>query len=118
NFRRELARENGIAGTIAIELAVRVVRRLRAECQRLALREEIRHQQIVLVAERVQRLAEADEIAGHVPGALMEELVKRVLAVGARLSPENGAGLVSYALSSARDALSVALHGELLEIGG
>ncbi len=69
------------------------VRRL-AEGQRLGLREQVRHQQVVLAAERIEALAEADEVAGHEPRALMDQLVERVLAVGAGLAPEDRRGVV------------------------
>ena len=62
-----------MVGPVALEDAVRhepagvpsardLVRRL-AERQRLGLREQVRHQQVVVLAERIQRLAEADEVA-------------------------------------------------------
>ena len=64
-----------LVGPVAVEAAMRhepigrafglhFIVRL-AERQRLGLREQVRHQQIVLVAERIQRLAKADEVAGH-----------------------------------------------------
>ena len=66
-----------------------------AEGQRLGLGEDVGHQDVVVPAERVERLAEADEVAGDEPRALVDELVEGVLAVGAGLAPVDGAGLGS-----------------------
>src|SRR5207245_7978154 len=84
----------------------------------LALREQVSHQQIVLVADRIQRLAEADEIASDKPRSLMEQLEERMLAVSAGLAPVNRPRLIIHALAAEGDALAVALHCELLQIGG
>src|SRR5579872_3071211 len=62
-----------------------LLRRL-AEGQRLRLREETGHQEVVVRAERIQRLVEADEVGGNQLRSLMDELIERVLAVGARLA--------------------------------
>ena len=40
----------------------------------------------MLLAHRVQRLGEGDEVAGDQPGSLMDQLIKRMLAVGAWLT--------------------------------
>ena len=96
--------EDGVCGAVALEDAVRhqpvgralgldLLGRL-AEGQRLGLREDVGHEQIVMVAERVERLGEADEVAGDELRALVDELVEGVLAVRAGLAPEDGAGLV------------------------
>ena len=65
-----------------------------AERERLGLREDVRHQHVVVVADRVQRLAEADQVDGDELRALVDQLVEAVLAVRARLAPVDGAGLV------------------------
>ena len=44
------------------------------------------------VADVVVRFGEADEVRRHQPGALVDQLVEGVLAVGARLAPEDLAG--------------------------
>src|SRR3546814_4373773 len=72
------------------------IRRL-AEGERFALGDQVRHQQAMLITSRliaaalnrqgVERLAEADEVARHDPRALVQQLVERMLAVGARLAP-------------------------------
>ena len=65
-----------------------------AEGEGLGLREDVGHQDIVMAAERVERLGEADEVAGDEARALVDELVEGVLAVGAGLAPVDGAGVV------------------------
>ena len=59
-----------------------------AEGQRFGLGEQVRHQQVVMAAERVQGLAETDEIARDQLGPLVDELVEGMLAVGAGLAPD------------------------------
>src|SRR5207253_9567766 len=85
---------------------------------RVALREHIRQQHVVLLAQRVQRLAERNEVARDQPGSLMDQLIKGVLTVGAGLAPIDRAGFAGDGLAIERHMLSVALHGQLLEIGG
>ena len=48
----------------------------------------------------------------------MDQLVERMLAVGAGLAPVDGAGLIVDSRAFERDALAVALHRELLQVGG
>ena len=52
-----------------------------------ACAKHVRDEQVVVPAERVERLREGDEVARDEPGALVDELVEGVLAVGARLAP-------------------------------
>ena len=62
---------------------------------------------------------EADEVGRHQPGALVQQLVEGVLAVGARLAPHDLAGVASRPASpSQRHRLAVALHAQLLQVGG
>ena len=72
----------------------------------------------MVVADGVVGAAEADEVGGDEAGALVDELVEGVLAVGAGLTPDDGAGHVVDGVAVAVDALAVALHVELLEVGG
>ena len=77
-FGRQTLSEDGVGWPVALEGAVRnlergyAVRRDLLGClakgQGLGLREEVRHQQIVMGPKRIERLAEADEIAGDQPG--------------------------------------------------
>ena len=66
-----------------------------AESQRLGLGEDVGQEYVVVPAQGVERLAEGDEVTRNEPGSLMDQLVEGVLAVGPRLAPVDGAGLVS-----------------------
>ena len=59
-----------------------------------------------------------DELAGHHGGALMNELVEGVLAVGAGLAPDDRSGVVIHECAVAGDSLAVAFHVQLLQVGG
>src|SRR6266481_3320451 len=48
----------------------------------------------------------------------MDQLIEGVLAIGSRLAPIDWAGLSAYRRPGDRDVLAVALHRQLLEIGG
>ena len=43
------------------------------------LRDQVGRQKVVLAAERIERLAEADEVAGDESRALVDQLVERML---------------------------------------
>ena len=88
------------------------------EGQRLGLGEEVRHEQVLVVVDLGVGVDEADEVARNEPGALVDELVEGVLAVGARLSPHDRPGHARDRLAVERHRLAVALHVELLEVGG
>ena len=102
--RRELLGEEDVRRAVPLEDPVRddgVRRALGAhlrlglpERERLGLREDVRHEDVVVVAERVERLAEADQVDRDELRPLVDELVEAVLAVRSRLAPEDGAGLV------------------------
>ena len=104
--RREPLGENRVRGPVALEDAVRdqVLRRALlahlvgrlAEGERLGLGEDVGHQQIVVLAQRVERAAEADEVAGDQLRSLVDQLVEGVLAVGPGLAPPDGPGLVVH----------------------
>ena len=55
-----------------------------------------------MLAERVVRLDRGEEVAGDELRALVDELVEGVLAVGARLAPDDRAGLASRTRSPSR----------------
>ena len=65
-----------------------------AERQRLGLGEHVGHQQVVVVAERIQRLGETDQVDRDQLGALVDQLIEAVLTVGSGFTPEDRAGLV------------------------
>ena len=89
-----------------------------AEGEGFGLGEDVGHEHVVMAAEGVEGFVEADEVAGDEAGALVDELVEAVLAVGAGLAPVDGAGLGFDVLAVEGDVLAVGLHGELLEVGG
>ena len=126
DFRCELLGENRIRRTVALEDAVghKPIRRafsfdlLRrfAESQSLGLREDIRQQHVVVPADRIQCFGKTDKVARDQPRALMDQLIERMLTVGPRLAPVDGAGIVIDRRPFERDMFTVALHGQLLQI--
>ena len=68
-------------------------------------------------AERIERLPESDKVARDQPGALMDQLIERMLAVGPRFAPVDRPCCCGDRLPVEGDVLAVALHRELLEIG-
>src|SRR5690606_32509878 len=126
--RCQLVEQERVRGAIAGERAmwnelggrplVRDLLRRLAEGERLGLCEEVRHELVVMGAEGIEAAYEADEIARDELRSLVQQLEERVLAVGARLAPDHRSRLVRDAASREIDALAVALHVELLEVGG
>ena len=82
-------RDDGIRGSLGAHLVLGLPER-----ERLRLREDVRHEDVVVVAERVQRLREPDQVDRDELRPLVDQLVEAVLAVRARLAPEDGARLV------------------------
>ena len=89
-----------------------------SEGEGLGLREDIGHEDVVMAAERVEGLGEGDEVAGDEAGALVDELVEAVLAVGAGLAPVDRTRVGIHMGAIEFHMLAIALHGELLEVGG
>ena len=89
-----------------------------AEGERLRLREDVRHEDVVVVADRVQRLPEPDEVDRDELRPLVDELVEAVLAVRPGLAPVDRARLVVDEPPVERDVLAVRLHRQLLEVRG
>ena len=84
------ARARSAGKTLLLELRARLVLRLAAG-ERLRLREKVRQQLVVVVAEWRCALGGGDEIARDEVRALVDELVEGVLPVGARLAPDDRA---------------------------
>src|SRR5437764_14800891 len=91
NLRRELIRKDRIRWTIALENPMRnqpvrsalrlyLIRRL-TKRQRLSLREDIRHQRVMVPPQRIERLVEPDEVARKQPRPLVNQLIERVLPI-------------------------------------
>ena len=89
-----------------------------SESEGLGLREDIRHEEVVVTADRIEGLGEGDEVAGDEAGALVDELVEAVLAVGAGFAPIDRTCVGIHMGAIEFHMLAVALHGELLEVGG
>src|SRR5208282_5346728 len=87
-----------------------------AEGQRLGLCANIGNQHVVVPPEWIERLRKSDEVARNQSRSLVNQLVKRVLAVGSGFSPINWTRVVLDFFSSKRDMLAVALHRQLLEV--
>ena len=126
-FRRELLSEDRVRRAVALKdtvgpepvrcaFGLDLFGRF-AEGQRLALSEDIGEKYVMVPATRGERLLERDEITGNEPGPLMDQLVERVLPVGARLPPVDGAGIVRNVVPLKGHMFAVALHRQLLEIG-
>ena len=118
--RRPVARERsgrheGSGRTLGLDLFGGL-----AESERLGLREEVREEQSVHVAaivlERVGRVDERDEVGRDQAGALVDQLVERVLAVRPRLAPEHLAGVGRDGCAIPAHGLAVGLHRQLLQV--
>jgi len=126
--RRETLREHGIGWAVALEDSVRDQGGSRpfgsnllgglSKGQRFGLSEQIRHKQIMLGSQGVQRVAKADEIAGDEARALVQQLVERMLTVGALLAPYDGRGGFCHGQTLESHMLAIAFHGELLQVAG
>ena len=71
----------------------------------------------MVVGKRVVRNRRGDEIARYHFGALMDQLVERVLTVGARLAPDDWASLIIHRVTVTVNVLAVGFHVALLEVG-
>jgi len=89
-----------------------------SEREGLGLREDVRHEDVVVTAERVEGFSEGDEVAGDEAGALVDELVEAVLAVGAGFAPVDRTRIGIHMGAIEFHMLAVAFHRELLEVGG
>ncbi len=70
-----------------------------------------------LVLEGMRGVGDGDKVRRHQTCALVDELVERVLAVGAGLAPEDLAGVGGGGRTIPAHTLAVGLHGELLQVG-
>mmetsp|Transcript_17218 Transcript_17218/g.43891 ORF Transcript_17218/g.43891 Transcript_17218/m.43891 type:complete len:430 (-) Transcript_17218:352-1641(-) len=124
----QLVHKDGVGGAVAEEHLVRnnvlaraLLPHLRlslAAHERLRLRKEVAEEDRVVLSHVVVAVGVRDEVARDKFGALVDELIEGVLAVGAGLAPHDGAGGHCHALARLGDALAVALHVALLEVGG
>ena len=82
------------------------------------MRDEVGDELLVVVADWVLSLDGREEVAGNEFRSLVDELVERMLTVRAGLAPDDRTGGVIDALVVDVDALAVALHIALLQVGG
>ena len=103
-LRRKARGYDRVGGAVALEdavghkpirraLGLHLFRRL-TEGQRFGLGKDIGQEYVMVPAQGVERLDEGNEVARDESGSLMNQLVEGVLAVGPRLAPIDGAGLV------------------------
>src|SRR6266446_689360 len=126
-FRREPFGEDRVRRAVALEDAVghEPIRRALsfdllgrlAEGQRFGLSEHVRQEYVVVPTKRVERLIERYEVTGNESRSLMNQLIEGMLAIGSRLTPVDGAGIVADSLAVQGDVFAVTLHGQLLQIG-
>ena len=72
----------------------------------------------MVAGQRKVRFPEGDEVAGDEFAALMQQLEKRMLAIGAGRAPENRVGRVIDGQAVPVGPLAVAFHFKLLEVRG
>jgi len=89
-----------------------------AEGQRLGLGKDICQEDVVVASQGSERVAKRDKVTRDQPRALMNQLIERMLAVGAGFAPVDRPGLVIHFFPAEGDVLAVALHGQLLQIRG
>src|SRR5207244_4154629 len=65
-----------------------------AERKRLGLGENIGQQHVMMPANRIQSFDKGNEVTRDETGALMDQLIERVLTVGPRLTPIDGTGIM------------------------
>ena len=75
-------------------------------------------QDVVVVADRVERLAEPDEVDGDELRALVDQLVEVCWPLVPGSPQKTGAGLIVDVRALDRDVLAVRLHRELLQVRG
>ena len=90
-----------------------------AERQRLGLREEVGHQQVLVVADLVVGVHEPDEVARDELRALVDAAGRTRAGRWCRAVPHTiGPVCIVDRVAVEVDRLAVALHVELLEVGG
>ena len=81
------------------------------------MRQEIAQQFGVVRVERVLGMHAGNKVRRNQFGALVDQLVKGVLAVGAGFAPNDGPGGVVDAVAVSVHRLAVGLHVRLLQVG-
>ena len=71
----------------------------------------------MMIPDRIMRNCRCNKIAGDQGGSLVYQLIKRMLAIGTRLSPDNRTRSIGHRVSFSVHAFPVTFHIALLEIG-
>ena len=109
-----LVRDKVVGSTLSLDLVGGL-----ADHKSLSLSEEVRSQHllVLVVLDGVVALSSQDEVGGDELGALVEQLVERVLGVGRGLTEQDGSSGVLDVITAAGDSLAIGLHRQLLEVG-
>ena len=136
NSWRHLSEENRVGRSVSFEYLMRFngpetapVESLRLQLlfdlllgfpphESLGLGEKVGKQLAMVIPDWIVRFQGNQEIAGYYRGALMHELVKGMLSVRARFSPDDGPRLIVHLTALAVDILPVGFHVCLLQICG
>ncbi|MNS47158.1 hypothetical protein D3C72_796790 [compost metagenome] len=89
-----------------------------AEHQRLALRQAVGVQPLVVVGHRVEADDRHDEVRRNQLGALVQQLVVGVLTVAADTAPDHRPGVGGHGLAVLAHAFAVGFHVQLLQVLG
>ena len=88
-----------------------------AESECFGLGKDVCDENVMMMVQGIERVAEGNEIGRDKLCSLMDQLVERVLTIGSRLAPVDGPGLVINFSSLDCDVFAIAFHRQLLEIG-
>ena len=113
--QERLVRHQVVRRTLGLDLLGRL-----PDHQGLGLGQEVGRQHALVLAalDGVVRLGGHEEVGGDELGTLVQQLEEAVLGVGGGLAEQDGARGVLDVLAGAGDGFAVALHGELLQVGG
>ena len=118
DVRRAVALEDAVRGKIGWRAIGLNFVECFSEGEGFGLSKDIRHEEIVVATEGIQRLRESDEVARNETSALVDELVEGMLSVRAWLAPVDDTGVGIDLAAVELDVLAFAFHRELLQVGG
>ena len=78
-----------------------------AEGEGLGLGEDVRHQDVVVIAEGIEALGKANEVNRNDGRPLVDQLIEAVLAIRAGFTPIDGPGLVAHVFATLGHVLAV-----------
>lgn len=113
--KESLMRHQGISGILSLDLLGGL-----SDHQSFGLSEEVgsKHALVLTTLNRVVRLDGKKEVGRDELCALVKKLEETVLGVGGGFTEQDRTGGVLDIVTRASDGLSVALHRQLLEVGG